>query len=286
MSLVNMKDLVKQADQEDYAIGSFSVANMEMVMGVVRAAEELRSPIILQVAEGRLRHSPLELIGPVMLAAARKARVPVAVHLDHGMGLPVIRQALELGFTSIMYDGSHLALEENIQNTRAVLELAAKYGAAVEAEIGRVGRSEDGSEEGAVLITAVAEAERFYEETGVDLLAVAIGNAHGVYHGEPQLHFDRLQELDQAIPAPLVLHGGSGIGPDDFRQCIRCGIKKINVATATFNRVVDQVRQLFRKDGSINYFTYHQQVIEAAYASAKQHLVIFNSGDWKEAVIE
>ena len=145
--LVNMKDLLLQAQTEDYAVGSFSIANMEMVRGVIAAAEEANAPIILQIAEVRLNHSPLALIGPLMVAAAKGAKVPVAVHLDHGLTLPTIQQALDLGFTSVMFDGSHLPLDENIAMTKKVIEMAKPYGAAVEAEIGCVGGSEDGSVE-------------------------------------------------------------------------------------------------------------------------------------------
>ena len=148
MSLVNMKDLLQKAKEGNYAVGSFSVANMEMILGIVKAAEEMNSPIILQIAEVRLNHSPLEIIGPAMLAAAKNAKVPVAVHLDHGTTLECIKKALELGFTSVMFDGSHLSIEENIRMTKEVVALAKKYNAAVEAEIGCVGGSEDGSRYG------------------------------------------------------------------------------------------------------------------------------------------
>ncbi|MBQ4366077.1 MAG: class II fructose-bisphosphate aldolase, partial [Clostridia bacterium] len=179
--LVNMKDLLRDAQRGGYAVGSFSVANMEMVRGVIAAAEEAKAPIILQIAEVRLNHSPLALIGPLMVTAAKTAKVPVAVHLDHGLTLPTIELALSLGFTSVMFDGSHLPLEENIAMTKKVAALAKPCGAAVEAEIGCVGGSEDGSKDIAMRCTDPAQAERFARETGVDALAVAIGNAHGNY---------------------------------------------------------------------------------------------------------
>jgi len=277
MSIVNMKELLEEADKSDYGIGAFSIANMEMIMGVIRAAEELKSPIILQIAEVRLKHSPLNLIGPVMIEAAKKAKVPVAVHLDHGMTLNTIKEALDLGFTSVMYDGSHSPLEENIEVTNKVIQLAKKYGAAVEAEIGRVGGSEDGSKDIEMLTTSVEDAKRFYEGTKVDALAIAIGNAHGVYKEEPILQFERLKEIDNEVPIPLVLHGGSGISSEDFRKCIRNGIKKINVATATFNNVVKGVSGLFRESNSVEYFKYHSKVIESAYENARKHIEIFGS---------
>lgn len=279
MSLVKMGELLKEADKSNYGVGAFSIANMEMIMGAVKAAEELNYPLILQIAEVRLKHSPLELIGPVMIAAAKRAKVKVAVHLDHGMTMETIKLALDLGFTSVMFDGSHLPLDENIKQTKKVIELAKKYGATVEAEIGRVGGSEDGSKDINMLITRVEDAVKFYEETKVDALAVAIGNAHGVYKEEPNLQFQRLKEIDDAVKIPLVLHGGSGIKPEEFKKSIKYGIKKINVATATFNNVVKRVEELFRKSNSVDYFTYHDMVIEGAYENVKNHMNIFKSCD-------
>ncbi|MCY6369445.1 class II fructose-bisphosphate aldolase [Clostridium ganghwense] len=277
MSLVSMKELLKKADKSDYGIGAFSIANMEMIMGTVKAAEQLNFPIILQIAEVRLKHSPLNLIGPVMIEAAKNAKVPVAVHLDHGVSIETIKQALDLGFTSVMFDGSHLPLDENIEKTNKVLELAKKYDACVEAEIGRVGGSEDGSEDINMLITRVEDAERFYEETKVDALAVAIGNAHGVYKETPNLQFERLKEINNAVEIPLVLHGGSGIKPEEFKKCIKYGIKKINIATSTLNNVVTRVDELLENSHSVDYFTYHNKVIEAAYENVKNHINIFKS---------
>lgn len=242
--LVNMRDLLADARVGGYAVGSFSVANMEMVLGVLQAAEELRAPVILQIAEVRLRQSPLELIGPLMVAAARQASVPVAVHFDHGKTKKKIGQALELGFTSVMFDGSHLPLDENIAETCRIIEMARPYGAAVEAEIGCVGGSEDGSEEIAMHCTDPADAVRFEQETGVDALAIAIGNAHGNYKATPKLRFDILAQVAEDTHTPLVLHGGTGISPEDFRRCAQTGIQKINIATATFDSVEQTVRAL------------------------------------------
>ena len=219
MPLVNMKDLLLDAQKGGYAVGSFSIANMEMILGVIKAAEETKSPIILQIAEVRLNHSPLHIIGPTMIAAAKGAKVPVAVHLDHGTTLECIKQALELGFTSVMFDGSHLDVEENIAMTKKVIEMAKPYGAAVEAEIGCVGGSEDGSVDIAMRCTSPDQAKHFYDETGVDALAIAIGNAHGFYKEAPELRFDILEKVRNAVEVPLVLHGGTGIEPEDFIRC-------------------------------------------------------------------
>lgn len=277
MPLVQMKDILIKANQENYGVGAFSVANMEMVMGAIQAAEELRSPLILQIAEVRLNHSPIHMIGPLMVAAAKKATVPVAVHFDHGMTFEKIKETLEIGFSSVMFDGSHYPLEENIQKTKEIVELAKQYGATVEAEIGRVGGSEDGLEDIEMLLTSTTEAKRFAEETDVDALAVAVGNAHGMYNGDPDLQLDRLQEINGIVDIPLVLHGGSGISPEDFKQCIQHGVRKINVATATFQNIVSTVNAAVLNTPYSDYFMYHQDVIEAAYENVKNHMLIFGS---------
>ena len=249
--LVNMRDLLADAQNGNYAVGSFSVANMEMVLGVLKAAEELKAPVILQIAEVRLKQSPLEIIGPLMVAAAEAAQTPVAVHFDHGKTIEKISQALDLGFTSVMFDGSHLPLEENIAETKKVIALAEQYDASVEAEIGCVGGSEDGSEDIAINCTKPQDAVRFAEETGVEALAIAIGNAHGNYKSTPKLRFDILDEVSKRLPNfPIVLHGASsvsqkyvkiiqenggqladaiGIPEDMLRQAARSAVCKINI---------------------------------------------------------
>lgn len=275
--LVNMRDLLADAEKGDYAVGSFSVANMEMVLGVLKACEELKAPAILQIAEVRLKQSPLELIGPLMVAAAKNAKTPVAVHFDHGKTMEKIGQAIDLGFTSVMFDGSHLPLEENIEMTKAVMALAAMTGAAVEAEIGCVGGSEDGSEDIAINCTKPDDAVRFEKETGVDALAIAIGNAHGNYKSTPKLRFDILEQVDAMTQVPLVLHGGTGITPDDFVRCSHTGIKKINIATATFDSVEKTVHECYNNDSIHGYYDLQAAEVEGAYQNARRHILIFGS---------
>ena len=277
MPLCNMRDLLEKAEKGNYAVGSFSVANMEMILGVIKAAEETRSPIILQIAEVRLNHSPLHIIGPAMLAAAKGATVPVAVHLDHGTTLECIGQALRLGFTSVMFDGSHLPFEKNVEMTKEVVEMAKSTGAAVEAEIGCVGGSEDGSVDIAMRCTSPDQAKLFSERTGVDCLAIAIGNAHGFYKDAPELRFDILSKVDSLVDVPLVLHGGTGISEEDFIRCHQNGIKKINIATATFASVEKQVRKDYNDNKIGGYYDLHQSEIEGAYKNAKAHMEIFYS---------
>jgi len=275
--LVNMRDLLADAQNGNYAVGSFSVANMEMVLGVLKAAEELNAPVILQIAEVRLKQSPLEIIGPLMVAAAENAETPVAVHFDHGKTEGKIAQALELGFTSVMFDGSHLPLEDNISQTKRIIAMAEEYDAAVEAEIGCVGGSEDGSEDIAINCTKPADAVRFAEETGVDALAIAIGNAHGNYKSTPMLRFDILEECERLVDVPLVLHGGTGISPDDFVRCSKTGIKKINIATATFDAVEKAVHSCYNENGISGYYDLQTAEVDGAYQNAKRHILIFGS---------
>lgn len=272
-----MRDLLADAEQGNYAVGSFSVANMEMVLGVLKAAKELNAPVILQIAEVRLKQSPLDIIGPLMVAAAENADTPVAVHFDHGKTLEKIEEALDIGFTSVMFDGSHLPLEENIEMTKKVIAMAEDYDASVEAEIGCVGGSEDGSEDIAINCTKPEDAVKFENETGVDALAIAIGNAHGNYKATPKLRFDILEEVEKITDTPLVLHGGTGISPDDFVKCSKTGIKKINIATATFDMVENTVRNCYN-NGSINgYYDLQAAEVEGAYQNAKKHILIFGS---------
>lgn len=275
--LVNMRDLLEDAEKGNYAVGSFSVANMEMVLGVLKAAEELNAPVILQIAEVRLKQSPLEIIGPLMVAAAENASTPVAVHFDHGKTIEKITEALDIGFTSVMFDGSHLPLEENIEMTKKVISTAEEYDAAVEAEIGCVGGSEDGSEDIAINCTKPDDAVRFEKETGVDALAIAIGNAHGNYKSTPKLRFDILKQVDDMTDTPLVLHGGTGISPEDFVKCSKTGIKKINIATATFDSVENNVREAYKNDNIHGYYDLHEAEIKGAYKNAKRHILIFGS---------
>ena len=233
MALCTLRDLLPRARREGYAVGAFSVANMEMVAAIVEAAESLDAPVILQLAQGRLNGSPLHLMAPMMLSAARSARVPVAVHLDHGSTLPVIRQALDWGFTSVMYDGSSLPLEENIENTLRVMEMAKKTGASVEAELGSIGRTEEGGE-APVCIARAEDCTAFLKAAPVDALAVAIGNSHGLYAAAPQLHFEVIEALKKETNTPFVFHGGTGISQEEFRRMGPMGISKVNIATSSF----------------------------------------------------
>ena len=275
--LVKMTELFAAREDNSFAVGAFNVSNMEMAMGAIQAAEELQTPLILQIAEGRLRYSPLDLLGPVMIAAAKKCKMPAAVHLDHGGTLETIKLALNLGFTSVMFDGSKYPLDENIKRTREVVELAHAQGAAVEAEIGRVGGAEGDYKSVDVLVTSVEEAKRFAEETGVDALAVAIGTAHGNYKEQPKLRIDRLKEIYDAVKTPLVLHGGTGLTVDDFRNCIANGIKKINIATASYDNSARKIKELCAENPNAKFFDISDVIVKGTCENVKKHMKIFNS---------
>lgn len=276
MALVTMKKLLDQARSEQRGVGAFSVGNMEMVKGAIQAAEELKTPVILQIAEVRLKHSPLALMGPMMVQAAKEASVDVAVHLDHGLTLETVQKALELGFTSVMFDSSLYPFEENIARTKEVVSLAGRYGATVEAELGLVGGSEDGKEGHGIRCTDPADAEIFCRETGVDALAVAIGNAHGNYPTAPQLAFDVLAEIQKRVEKPLVLHGGSGISDADFRKAISLGIVKVNIATASFNSLTRHAEAYLQTDGAHNYFSLNEAMVQGTYENVRHHIRVFN----------
>jgi fructose-bisphosphate aldolase class II len=276
MPLVKMKTLLENAENKKIGSGAFSIANMEMIRGAIKAAEEMQTPIILQIAEVRLNYSPLHMIGPMMVAAAKQSKVDVAVHLDHGLTLETVKQALEIGFTSVMLDASTLPFEQNIEKTKSVVELAKKYGATVEAELGLVGGSEDGSSDHGIRCTDPQDAKVFAENTGIDALAVAIGNAHGNYPVAPKLAFDILEQIKNNVSIPLVLHGGSGITDKDFQKAISLGIKKVNIATASFNSLTNKVEEYIKSEGKHNYFDLNSSMTEGTYQNVKKHIKVFN----------
>lgn len=276
MALVKMKDLLRRAEEKNVGCGAFSVGNMEMVRGAIRAAEELDTPIILQIAEVRLKNSPLHLMGPMMVQAAKEAKVDVAVHLDHGLTFETVDKALELGFTSVMLDASTLPFEENIARVKAVVEKARKYGATVEAELGLVGGSEDGSCDHGIRCTDPDDAVVYARETGIDVLAVAIGNAHGNYPVAPTLAFDVLEKIHEKVDIPLVLHGGSGITDKDFQRAISLGIRKVNIATASFNSLTAHVEKYMESTDKHNFFDLNEAMVQGTYENVKKHILVFN----------
>lgn len=274
--LVTMKELLDEALQSQKAVGGFNVGNMEMVAGAIRAAETMDTPVILQIAEKRLQASPLNLMAPMMVQAAKDAKVKVAVHLDHGLSVEVIKQALDFGFSSVMFDGSEYSLKENIERTKEIKALAGQYGASLEAELGAVGGNE-GNGEKAVSYTNPEDAELYFKEVGMDALAVAIGNAHGHYTSVPQLRFDVLEEIHKRVPVPLVLHGGSGISFEEFRKTIQHGIRKINIATASFDALTEADKEYLEKNPDGNYFGLSASGVQGVFENVKKHIYVFNN---------
>ena len=275
--IVTMKSLLADANKNNRAVGAFSVGNMEMIMGVIRAAEELETPVIIQIAEKRLRNSPLELMAPMMVSAAEKSKVDVAVHLDHGLTVDCIKTALDYGFSSVMLDCSLKPFDENVALTEQVVALAGQYNASVEAELGVVGGNEGDTEEHKITCTDPVTAKLFCEKTGIDALAVAIGNAHGNYPVLPELRFDVLDEISKVTATPLVLHGGTGITADMFRRAIDLGIRKINIATASFDRLAAYAKKYCDKNSPPDYFSLSEQMVQGVYDNVTEHIKIFNN---------
>ena len=229
--LVNLNEVLKKAQKEKYAVGLFNTTDTDMLQAVIEAAEESNSPVILGTAEVLLPYGELKLIAPSVIAAAKRAKVPVVVHYDHGLTFDRCIEALKLGFSSIMFDGSAKPYEQNIAETREMVKIAHAFGATVEGEIGHVGEAAKEDNLLTDMYTTPEEAKAYLDATGVDALAVAIGSAHGVYKKKPMLNIERLKEISGAVKVPLVLHGGSGLSDDDFKNTIRNGIAKVNIFT-------------------------------------------------------
>lgn len=231
--LVNLNEVLKYAVERKCAIGSFNTPNFASLKAVLTAAEEKNLPVIIMHAQvhEEMNLCTMEEIAPIMKFMAEKATVPVCMHLDHGTDIDYIERGLELGFTSVMYDGSVLSKEENYANTIKVVEMAKKYGASVEAEIGSMGAREGGGEGDESIYTDPTDAKDFAEKTGIDALACAFGTAHGLYTKEPKLDFERLAEIEKNISVPIVMHGGSGVSVEDYKKVIDLGVRKINYYT-------------------------------------------------------
>jgi fructose-bisphosphate aldolase class II len=231
--LVTGKELLDHANKHGYAVGAFNINNMEIVQAIIEAAEETNSPVILQASQGGIKYAGIEYITALGKVAAEKAKVPVALHLDHGTDFDQVMLCIRYGFTSVMIDGSKHPLRENIELTKKVVEVAHAVGVSVEAELGKIGGTEDDItvDELEATFTDPDEAKIFVEETGVDSLAIAVGTAHGVYKGEPKLDFDRIRKIKELVGIPLVLHGSSGVPADSIKKAIEAGINKINIDT-------------------------------------------------------
>lgn len=231
--IVTLKNILKIAEAKKCAIGAFNTPNFESIKAVIGAAEELNQPVIIMHAQvhEEMGLCKMDEIAPIMLFMADRANVPVCVHLDHGTDLDYVKKGLELGFTSVMYDGSTLPDAINFANTTITVEMAQKTGASVEAEIGSMGARESGTEGGESIYTTPEAAKKFSVETGIDALACAFGTAHGIYLKEPKLDFERLGEINKVTNVPIVMHGGSGVSHEDYEKVIALGVRKINYYT-------------------------------------------------------
>ena len=280
MKLVSGKDMLEKARAEGYAVGAFSAHNAEMIQAILRAAEEEKAPVMIQVGQRVIRYMGMEAMADMIESFGRHSGATVAIHLDHGNSFEQAMQAVQLRFQSVMYDGSHLPLEQNIANTKKVAEAAHAVGISVEGELGRIGGTEDDitvrDEE--AFLTDPEEAVRFVEETGVDSLAVAVGTAHGFYKGTPKLHFARLEQIRDAVRVPLVLHGGSGVPDDMIRRAISLGIAKVNVDTELRHAFAEAAQAVWRE----NPGEYHLSVVlgvarEAVTRKVAEKIRLFGS---------
>jgi fructose-bisphosphate aldolase class II len=261
--LVNLKEILNLANKYDCAIGSFNTPNLESLMAVLGAAERNDIPVIIAHAQVHEDVMPLDVIGPIMVSMARKSPVPVCVHLDHGESLDYLRRALELGFTSVMFDGSLLSFDENVSLTCCAVWMARQWNAGVEAEIGVMGGREDGTGASGneAMYTDPNSALRFVIETGIDALACSFGTAHGFYKSKPKLDFERITKISELTEVPLVMHGGSGVSAEDYTKAIECGIRKINYYSYMAFAGVERVRKILEGQDEVKYF--HDLVSEA-----------------------
>ncbi len=270
--IVSLKEVLSDAQKNGYAVGLFNTTDTDMLEGAIAAAEELRSPIIIGTAEVLLPYGELQLIGPAMVNMAKNATVPVVVHYDHGLTFERCIEAMDLGFSSIMFDGSAGEESENLANTRKMVEIAHSRGVTVEGEIGHVGNADTGDNETDDMYTTPEEAVNFVKETGVDALAVAIGTAHGAYKTKPQLDINRLTEIRASLDTPLVLHGGSGLSDDDFRNTIKAGIAKVNIFTDLCNAGAGAV-----VNNEKPYLEMRNDKVEAIKQAVMKKMMLFGS---------
>lgn len=275
--LASLKTVLGFAETKNCAIGAFNTPTFENITAVLSAAEELGVPVIISHAQLHEKEAPLDLIGPVMLFMAKRATIPVCVHLDHGETVEYVKHAIDLGFTSVMYDGSLLSYEENVENTKRVVALSHAKGIDVEAEIGALAQREGGAGEGKAVYTDPELALKFVQDTKIDALAASFGTAHGIYKEKPRLDFDRIRKIKELVDLPLVMHGGSGVSQEDYRTAISCGIRKINYYSYMAREGVFATKKLLAEN-DITFF--HDIAAAATHAmkqDAKQAMTIFKN---------
>ncbi len=263
--LVNLEYVLKIAEEKNCAIGSFNTPNLENMIAVISAAEELNVPVIIMHAQCHEEYAPLDIVGPIMLLMAKRAKVPVCVHLDHCEDLNYLKRAIDIGFTSVMIDASSLPYDENVKMTKEAVCLAHPKNISVEAEIGVLGGREAGNQKPLTkeeMYTDPDLAKKFVDDTNIDALACSFGTAHGIYKVKPELDFDRIQRINKLCNLPLVMHGGSGVSSEDYVKAIKCGVRKINYYSYMSREGVYAAREILKKD-----ITFYHEL--ASYATSK-----------------
>lgn len=274
--LVNLVEILKLAEEKKCAVGAFNTPNWECILAVINAAEKLNVPVIISHAQLHEEVSPLAKIGPIMVEAAKRAKVPVCVHLDHCETLDYMAQALEIGFTGVMYDGSTLPYEENLKNTKKAVAMAKNYSCGVEAELGALASREGGADNASgPVYTDPDEAVAFCRETGIDALAPSFGTAHGIYKAKPVLDLDRVKVISEKTGLPLVMHGGSGVSPEDYRTGIANGLRKINYYSYMSKAGTQAVKELLAKEDVTFFHDLALAAQKAMEADAEKAMRVF-----------
>ena len=288
MPLVDMKDMLQHAYRHGYAVGAFDLVSLDFLEGIMAAAERVRAPVILSLAESHFEYFDFELVMPAVEAAARRASVPVAIHLDHGGSLKSAMRAINLGCNGVMVDASHEPLSGNIQRTHAVVEMAHACGVPVEGELGYVPGIEGEDAElhpGEVSYTTPEEAKTYVEQTGVDFLAVSIGTVHGRMRGTPKLDFQRLEQINEALGIPLVIHGGTGLSDDQFRRLIANGVAKINYYTALSDVAAKQINENNRAGASSGFTGLVKNIRTVVAAEAERCMCLWGGAGHADEVL-
>jgi fructose-bisphosphate aldolase class II len=289
MPLVNMRDMLQHAHREGYAIGAFDLVSHDFLQGILAAAENCRAPVILSLAESHFEYFDFATIMPAVEAAAHRATVPVAIHLDHGATLDSAVQGIRLGCTGVMVDASTQPFEDNVNFTRKVVDMAHACGVPVEGELGYVAGVEGEDAErhpGEVRYTDVSEASEYVERSGVDFLAVSIGTVHGRMKGEPRLDIERLAAINNALGIPLVIHGGTGLSDEQFRQLIDNGVAKINYYTALADAAGQRIRENARADARCGYTGLVHGIADAMQQECERCIRLWGSADRADAILK
>ena len=277
--LVTLKEILAIAKNAGNAVGSFNTPNLECLNAVLTAAERLNVPVIISHAELHEPVSPLKVIGPIMVEAARSSRVPVCVHLDHCESLDYMRRALDIGFTGVMYDGSTLPYEENLLNTQRAVDIARAFPCGVEAELGALASREGGSHAAGPVYTDPDQAVAFCADTGIDALAPSFGTAHGIYKDKPVLDLERVKTIAERTGLPLVMHGGSGVSPEDYRAGIKNGLRKINYYSYMARAGVTAVKEMLAREDVTFYHDLALAAEKAMEADVEKAMRVFAGMD-------